>query len=229
LGFAVFASNARKQVRTALELAGKRSSAHAAQIAADLAALSTEAGALGLGSIAELARRGSEQARLVDRDHTAVAACARTLRDLGRAIDALEQNGPSEQHVAARSNARGRVLIVDDSVLNAVVVCEALEQAAFEAQHVQDLETAATVVARFSPDIVLADVHMPDCTPDQLCARVRSVAGARSLRVLLFSGIPDEALSQLARESLADGFISKDRGLDAVVAEVTNAYQRGLR
>jgi PleD family two-component response regulator len=221
-----FVALARRQVRTTLELATKRSPENATRIAAELTALSTEASALGLVSIVELARRGSEQARLLDRDHTAVAASARTLRDLGRAIEALEKAAQSEQAVASAARGPGRVLIIDDSVLNAAVVCDALEHAAFAAQHAEDLDTAVTVVARFAPDIVLADVHMPDCTPDVLCARVRSAAGTRSVHVLLFSGIPDEALAQLARESLADGFVSKERGLAAVVAEVTSVYQR---
>lgn len=224
-----FVSNARQQVRSALELVGKRSSENAARIAAELTALAMEAGALGLTSIADLARRGSEHARILDRDLSAVAACARTLRELARAIETLERSYPAELVAAPRSNARGKVLIVDDSVLNAAVVCEALESAAFEAQHAEDLETAAAAIARFSPDIVLADVHMPDCTPTQLCTRMRAVAGKHSLHVLLFSGMPDEALAQLARESLADGFISKERGLEAVVAAVTNVYQRGMR
>ena len=58
-----FATSARQQVRTALELAAQRSPESAARIAAELTSLSTEAGGLGLSTIADLARRGSEQAQ----------------------------------------------------------------------------------------------------------------------------------------------------------------------
>lgn len=221
-----FAANARQQVRTALELAAQRSPESASRIAAELTSLSMEAGVLGLSSIADLARRGSEQARNLDHDHTAVTACARTLRELGRALEALERTSAAAQQTAARPRVRGRVLVVDDSPLNAAVVCDALQRAAFETRQAEDGDAAVAAVAQFSPDVVLADVHMPDSTPGELCTRLRGAAGTRVLHVMLFSGMPDDELAELTRQTSADGFLSKDRGLDAVVEEIARVCRR---
>jgi CheY-like chemotaxis protein len=210
-----FSTTARQQVRSVLELAAQRSAENASRVATELASLATQADALGLASIAELARRGSDQARKLDRDHTAVAACARTLRDLARSIDAL-----------ARESAPPRkVLIVDDSSLNASVVCDALERAGFTTNHVEDAENAVAAIARFAPDVVLIDVQMPDTTPVDLCARLRK-ATSEKLQLVLFSGLSDEELVELQREAGADGFVSKEHGLEAVVRKVTSSFAR---
>lgn len=214
-----FATTARTQVRLALELAVRRTPDTTTRIEAALRSVSTEAIALGLSSIGVLAQRGSEQALRLDNDHTARTALARTLRELGRAVDGLEEKARIPER---RPGARGKVLIVDDSTLNAAVVRDALESAAFETQHAEDGDAAAAAVASFSPDVVLADVHMPDSTPVALCARLRTAAGSRALHVILFSGLSDEELTDLVRETRADGFLSKERGLEAVVQTIEN-------
>lgn len=209
---------ARQHVRTALELAARRTSDNASRVAGELASLAAEADALGHGAVAELARRGSEQARMIDRDLAAVSACARTLRELARAVDALERASPPPP--------RGRkVLVIDDSSLNASVVCDALERAQFVATYVEDADSAVAAVGRFAPDVVLIDVQMPDTTPGDLCARLRAVA-REGVQLVLFSGLPDDELSALTRETRADGFVSKERGLDAVIGEVANICGR---
>ena len=113
----------RGEKRELMELAQRNAAEHLAREQArwladqgkTLAALEQLAEALGLASIAELARRGGEQAKLVDRAHTAVASCARTLRELSRALDALEREpaAPRTKHSTERPRERGRVLIVD--------------------------------------------------------------------------------------------------------------------
>jgi CheY-like chemotaxis protein len=208
-----FSMAARQQVRSVLELAAQRTAENASRVAAELASLAAQADALGLSAIAELARRGSDQAKTIDRDHTAVSACARTLRDLARSIDVL-----------GREVVR-KVLIIDDSSLNASVVCDALERAGFTTNHVEDAESAVAAITRFAPDVVLIDVQMPDTTPVDLCARLRAATSAK-VQLVLFSGLSDEELVELQREARADGFVSKEHGLEAVVRKVTSSFAR---
>lgn len=196
-----------------LALAAHRTSENASRVSAELASLAAQADALGLSSIAELARRGSDQARTIDRDHAAVSACARTLRDLARSIDVLAREVPR------------KVLIIDDSSLNASVVCDALERAGFTTNHVEDAESAVAAVTRFGPDVVLIDVQMPDTTPVDLCARLRAATSAK-LQLVLFSGLSDAELVELQAEARADGFVSKEHGLEAVVRKVSSSFAR---
>jgi CheY-like chemotaxis protein len=142
------------------------------------------------------------------------------LRELGKAVDGLADKPKATNR---RPGTRGKVLIVDDSTLNAAVVRDALEDAKFETQHAEDGDAATSIVASFLPDVVLADVHMPDSTPVELCARLRGAAGGHAIHVILFSGLSDEELAELVRQTRADGYLCKDRGLEAVVESITNA------
>lgn len=220
-----FAVTARQRVRTALELAAHRSAQDGSRVVAELSALASDAHALGLDSIAELARLGSEQARGLGVDLAATTACARTARQITRALDALERESPPSEP-ATRPRGSGRVLVVDDSPLNMAVVCDLLDRAAFETRQAENGEIAITEVARFRPDVVLADVQMPHSTPAELCARMRAAATPHALQILLFSGMPDRALAELAKQAGADGFLSKERGPDVIVEEVTRAYRK---
>ena len=213
-------ATARQRVRTALELAAQRSADSTSRVVAELNALAAEARTHGLASIGELAERGREQARLLNESATAVMACARTLREIGRALDALEREPP--RPVAAPPRAR-RVLVVDDSPLTMAVVCDKLEAAAFETRCAEDGEAAVAEVARFQPDVVLADVQMQGFTTAELCAGLRAAAGERGVKVLLYSGLSDDALSDVAAAAAADGFVSKEHGLAAVVDAITRA------
>lgn len=220
-----FAATARQRVRTALEIAARRNAEDGPRVVAELSALANEAQELGLHAIAELARRGSEQARLLGRDLSATTACARTAREITRALDALEREAPPVER-APRARGTAKVLVVDDSPLNMAVVCDLLDRAAFETRQAEDGETAVAEVARFHPDVVLADVQLPRSTPAELCARMRAAASPHALQILLFSGMPDSALAELAKRAGADGFLSKERGPDVIVEEVTRAYRK---
>lgn len=221
-----FVAAARQRVRTALELAARRTPEDGARVVAELTELGCEAQALGFQSLAELARRGCDQARLLGRDLTATTACARTAREIARALDALEREPVSEPTAAPR--AGGRVLVIDDSPLNMAVVCDLLERGGFTTRQAEDADTAVAEVARFRPDVVLVDVQMPDSTPAELCARMRAAASA-PMQVLLFSGMPDPALAELANQVGADGSLSKERGPDAIVDEIELACRKVQR
>lgn len=216
-----FIAAARQRVRTALELASRRTAEDGARVVAELTSLGNDAHELGFHSIAELARRGSEHARMLGRDLSATTACARTAREIARALDALER----EPVPAPAPPPGAKVLVIDDSPLNMAVVCDLLERGGFTTRQAEDGKTALAEVARFRPDVVLVDVQMPDSTPAEMCARMRS-ATRSPMQVLLFSGMPDAALAELAKQVGADGSLSKERGPDGIVDEVTKAYRK---
>lgn len=215
-------ATARQRVRTALELAAQRSADSTSRVVAELTALAAEARTHGLASIGELAERGRDQARRLDESATAMMACARTLRELGRALEALEREAPRPAHAPGNARAR-RVLVVDDSPLTMAVVCDKLEAAAFETRRAEDGEAAIAEMTRFQPDVVLADVQMQGFTTAELCAGLRAAAGERGVKVLLYSGLSDDALAEVATGAAADGFVSKEHGLGAVVDAIARA------
>ena len=75
------------------------------------------------------------------------------------------------------------------------------------------------VFATASPDVVLADVQLPDVEGDDLCARLKMRSGTL-VPVILMSNLPEVELSRRAAAVRADAFVSKRHGAAHVVGVV---------
>lgn len=225
-----FVETARKRIRAALGGITRGGPDGMNQAVMELHSLAGEAGTLGYSAIAELALRGEERAGKLLQDPAAAAACIRLIRDLGHAVDVVESEDPDAPPAAAPAAdqpavQRRRVLVVDDSAINGEALVEALEAASLEARSVLGAAAALVEVERFRPDVVLADVLMPGSVPAELCRQLRARAGGRAMCVLFVSALGEDALTKLTREAGADGFVPKDRGLEAVVRRVKASLQ----
>lgn len=228
-----FVETARKRTRSALDGITRGGPEGGNEAVMQLHSLAGEAGTLGYGAIAQLALRGEEKARHLVQDPGAAAACARIVRELGRLIAVVEREDPDRPSHAAPAeqpvDRRTRVLVVDDSAINGEALVEVLEEAALEARSVLGAGAALVEVERFRPDVVLADVHMPGFAPVELCRRLRARAGDRVMCVLFVSALGEEALAEITREAGADGFVPKERGLEAVVRRVKASVQESRK
>lgn len=110
-----------------------------------------------------------------------------------------------------------RVLIVDDSPIILAAVRSVLVDAGFAVETrngVEDLGSA-------NPDefdLILMDVQMPEMFGDDV-AMVFRERGVRA-KLYLFSTLPEDELAERTREAGLDGYISKGRSTDHLVAEV---------
>jgi DNA-binding response OmpR family regulator len=111
-----------------------------------------------------------------------------------------------------------RILLVDDSALIRESAAQALEAAGF----------AVTVRAAFDEllehgldgfDLFLMDVHMPELYGDDVAFTLRGERGVVT-PIYLFSSVDEAELARLAADAGIDGYISKNAGLDAMVARV---------
>jgi CheY-like chemotaxis protein len=224
-----FVETARKRIRAALDGITRGGPEGMNQAVMELHSLAGEAGTLGYSAIAELALRGEERAGKLVQDPAAAAACIRLIRDIGHAVGVVESEDPDPPADAPPADQpsvqRRRVLVVDDSVINGEALVEALEQASLEARSVLGAAAALVEVERFRPDVVLADVLMPGSVPAELCRQLRARAGDRAMCVLFVSALGEDALTELTREAGADGFVPKERGLEAVVRRVKASLQ----
>jgi two-component system alkaline phosphatase synthesis response regulator PhoP len=123
------------------------------------------------------------------------------------------------------TEARKRILIVDDSPLLLDLAKEALERAGFEVLVAQDLGQLAGLPQHASVDLILMDVQMPELFGDDLAAVLREARGVKTPIYLLSSLAADE-LAQRAREAALEGYICKRDGIDALVERVTQILNR---
>lgn len=133
--------------------------------------------------------------------------------DLRRAL----RSGPADRPPPPA--ARATVLVIDDSSVVLAVVEDALTAAGYRVCTAASFADTAAVFATVSPDVVLADVQLPDVEGDDLCARLKMRSG-RLVPVVLMSNLPEVELSRRAAAVRADAFVSKRHGPEHVVGVV---------
>lgn len=116
-------------------------------------------------------------------------------------------------------NKKLNVLILDDSEVVLDIARKYLEDAGYFVSTALTLAEFDKHQATRAPDLILLDVQMPELDGDDLGKTLRSKRGV-SVPILLFSTLEDGELQARAEAAGLDGFVSKNAGLEALVAEV---------
>src|SRR5438105_7974968 len=101
------------------------------------------------------------------------------------------------------------ILVGDDSLSVRKVAERQLIEAGLDVALVANGEEALTWLKNRRPDLVIADVIMPDKSGFDVCAFVKSNAALADTPVILVSGFVDEELTRQAEACRADGVIKK--------------------
>jgi len=112
-----------------------------------------------------------------------------------------------------------RILLMDDSPIFLAVARHALETAGYEVITASDLESFQQARQQKPADLVLMDVQMPEAFGDDIAMTLR-FAHDVDTPIYLLSSLDDKDLAERASDAQIDGFISKNIGMDAIVAEV---------
>jgi CheY-like chemotaxis protein len=117
-----------------------------------------------------------------------------------------------------------KVLIIDDSDIQLYFEERVLVRAGFDVRTANSLDRFDEIFQTWRPDIVLTDVQMPDIRGDDLCKVLKQRMGAEHTPVVLFSSLPDAELAILAERCQADGFLSKQAGLERLAEELETLW-----
>jgi CheY-like chemotaxis protein len=114
-----------------------------------------------------------------------------------------------------------RILLMDDSTIFLDVTRAALEAVGYQVACASDLAELARVRDEAQTDLalVLMDVQMPEVFGDDVALTLRHAYGI-SVPIYLLSSLEDADLADRVKWAEIDGFISKNRGIDAVVEAV---------
>jgi DNA-binding response OmpR family regulator len=110
-----------------------------------------------------------------------------------------------------------KLLLVDDSEVTLELMQERLRTSGFDVRIAVSLGEVRSIIEGWSPNVIVADVNMPDMRGDDLCTRLKAAAATRDAIVMLCSSMPEEQLGAVADAAGADGFVSKNNGLDHFV------------
>lgn len=110
-----------------------------------------------------------------------------------------------------------RVVVVDDSEIVLAMASAALEEAGYEVRALLQWEELGDLLQEFHPDLILMDINMPEMYGDFVLMYFREERGLTDIPILLYSDIDVGELEQRAKDSGADGFISKTWGVERMI------------
>ena len=111
---------------------------------------------------------------------------------------------------------RGRVLVVDDNAGLLDMHLGALREAGFAAAGVPDAEACFAALCVELPELILLDIHLPDCDGRELCRRLKDDPTTAGVAIMYLSGDePPDAL-----EGGADGYIARPVSDHELIARV---------
>ncbi len=121
--------------------------------------------------------------------------------------------------------AMKRILIIDDSELTLHLVHKTLTKAGFEVFTTGDLLEFDRLVKEKKPDLIITDIKMPEISGDNICEVLKRDYNTGDIPIVFFSSLSDDELKVLAEKSGADGFISKEHGLEELESMIRNVVE----
>ncbi|PIR01781.1 MAG: hypothetical protein COV66_00260 [Nitrospinae bacterium CG11_big_fil_rev_8_21_14_0_20_45_15] len=115
-----------------------------------------------------------------------------------------------------------KILIADDSATIRKIVAMAFEAEDEIVEGVSNGQEALDLIPDFQPDILLADIEMPEINGFDLSRQVKSNPEWSHIKVLLLSSDFEEFNQEKFLESHADGHISKPFKSDDVIHKIRN-------
>ncbi len=112
-----------------------------------------------------------------------------------------------------------RILSVDDSKDNLMLVQTLLESEEYNIDSVTNGETALEKVAESPPDLIILDVMMPGINGYEVTRRIRNNAEINYIPILLITAFPESSLVE-GLDIGADDFIRKPFNIEELLARV---------
>ncbi len=116
-----------------------------------------------------------------------------------------------------------KILAVDDDPAIRTLIHRYLSQQNYQVESAGDGKTAIELFNKFSPDLVVLDVNLPDTTGFQLCKKMQSNT---NVFVLMLTSLADEDSKLHGFKEGADDYITKPFGLVELGARVGAILKR---
>lgn len=102
-----------------------------------------------------------------------------------------------------------RILAVDDNPMNLRLVCVILKKAGYDVVNAKSGQEALDAVRARMPDLIVADVAMPDVDGLELTRRLKAAAETKHIPILLVSAYAMKSEIETAMASGCDGYVTK--------------------
>ena len=113
-----------------------------------------------------------------------------------------------------------RVLVVDDNHDTCELLARILRRAGHDAACETTAHGALQYLSSITPDLVIADVMMPEMNGLDLLKAIRGNPSSAAVVVVIFSALSDEHTREEARRLGASGYVVKGTGWADLHAEI---------
>ena len=119
-----------------------------------------------------------------------------------------------------------RIMVVEDSPTQALVLQHALENQGFETICVHSAEDALSSIPTTRPDLLLVDYHLPGIQGDELCRRLRDNVNYQGLAILMLTVDETVAAELRPLESGADDYVPKSEHSDILMLRIHSLLRK---
>ncbi|UCH98235.1 MAG: response regulator [Candidatus Aminicenantes bacterium] len=123
-----------------------------------------------------------------------------------------------------------KIMIVEDSEIQVVVLRHILEQQGWEVLEANSAEQALDALSKStdeeSPGLIIIDYHLPGIQGDELCRRLKLNINTRSIPILMLTVEDDEESQRHGLESGADDYLPKPTDDDILVLKIKSLLRK---
>jgi len=132
-------------------------------------------------------------------------------------------DNPVDPVVPARARVTGRILVVDDTAVNRMLLRDLLEAEGHEVMEAEGGAEALERAAARSPDVVLLDVNMPSMDGFEVCRRLKAGPRTATIPVLLVTALAHREQRLEGIKAGASDYLTKPVDKADLILRVRNA------
>jgi len=122
-----------------------------------------------------------------------------------------------------------RILLVEDSLTQALRMQHVLEREGFETVCCGSGEEALEEINRRLPNLIMVDYHLPGIQGDELCRQLHMNLSTRSVPILMLTADEAQATQLHGLESGADDFVAKSEDVEILLLRVHTLLRKSGR
>ena len=120
----------------------------------------------------------------------------------------------------------GKILVVDDAPANLSLLMHILRNYGYKVNPTTSGKDALRILEKFTPDVILLDIMMPDMDGYEVCTRLKQNEKTADIPVIFVSAL-DETIDKVRAFSVGGvDFITKPFQVDEVLARVVRVVVR---
>lgn len=117
------------------------------------------------------------------------------------------------------------VLIVEDDALNLKMINDIIKSLGYKTIATRSGRQAIDIAFAHRPDLVLLDMHLPDCSGLTVCAALRGDVRLKNLPIVAVTALARADDRQRALDAGCDDYLVKPVSLDKLIQTVTQRIQ----